>query len=119
MLSKDDLSNDTLKHHDFLVDMYEDDYYPKHLVAKIEQILLQMCVQIETNKPATIDELCQYTHPAVEQINELQDEFYENDSELETVARESMGGDFDVIAQAYGFELTGDDLEEIIAPRDW
>ena len=119
VLNKDALNNQTLKNHNFLADMYEDDYYPNHLVAKIEQILLNMCLQIEQNQPKTIAEFCQYSHPAVEKINELQDEFDEHDSELETVARECMGENFDYIATAYGFELTGDDLEEIIAPRDW
>lgn len=119
MLSKDILNNQALKSHDFLAEMYEDEYYPNHLVAQIEQILLEMCIQIEANKPTTIEELCQYTHPAVEKINDLQEVFDEHGSELETVARECMGEAFDFIATAYGFELTGDDLEAIIAPRDW
>ncbi|WP_066802172.1 DUF5713 family protein [Moraxella oblonga] len=119
MLDKQNLTNETIKAHDFLADMYQDDYYPSHLVAKIEQILLQLCVDIETHKPTSVAEFCKYSHPAVEKINDLEDEFDEHDSELETVARECMGENFAIIAQAYGLTLTGDDLEEIIAPREW
>lgn len=120
MRAKENLTNPTLQRHEFLADMYQDDYYPTHLVAKIEQILLAMCEQIEANPPTTIEEFCTYSHPAVEAINELEDEFDEHNSELETVARECMGGDFATIARAYGFEnLTGDELEHIIAPREW
>jgi hypothetical protein len=43
--------------------------------------------------------------------------FYENDSEIETVARDCIGMDFEFIANAYGFENV--DVEELIATRDW
>lgn len=119
MLNKENLTNPTLQRHEFLALMYQDDYYPKHLVAKIEQILLAMCVQIETNKPTTVAQFCVYSHPAVEQINDLQDEFDEHNSELETVARDCLGEEFSAIATAYGMTLTGADHEKIIVPRDW
>jgi hypothetical protein len=47
----------------------------------------------------------------------LQEEFYENDSEIETNARECIGADFDFVAKSYGFEDA--DMEELIATRDW
>jgi len=46
----------------------------------------------------------------------LQEEFYENDSEIETAARECIAMDFEFIAKSYGFEA---DSEELIATRDW
>jgi len=47
----------------------------------------------------------------------LAGEFEDAGSEIETVARECIGDDFDCIARAYGF---GDvDTEELIATRDW
>jgi hypothetical protein len=47
----------------------------------------------------------------------LAGEFEDAGSEIETVARECIGDDFDFIARAYGF---GDvDTEELIATRDW
>ena len=56
------------------------------------------------------------THAATEEFNALAEEFEENDSELETAAREAIAEDFEWIAKAYGFDA---DIEELIAPRDW
>jgi hypothetical protein len=70
-----------------------------------------------TKNPKSDDELFTITHPAVELINHLEEEFEENDSELETEAREVMGADFDFIAKTYGFQDV--DIEDVIAPRDW
>ena len=53
---------------------------------------------------------------ATEEFNQLAEEFGENDSEIETAAREAIAEDFGVIAKAYGFDA---DVEELIAPRDW
>lgn len=52
-----------------------------------------------------------------DQFNELAEEFYEEDSEIEIVARECIAEDFGVIADEYGFEDA--DIEELIATRDW
>ncbi|MFN3075152.1 DUF5713 family protein [Acinetobacter sp. TY2] len=54
---------------------------------------------------------------ATEHINVLQDAFDEAESEIETVARESIGSDIYFIAQSYGF--VDADQEELISPRDW
>ena len=42
-MSKTELSNPEMSKYDFLVGMYEDDYFPKHLVQKGETILIQLC----------------------------------------------------------------------------
>ena len=54
------------------------------------------------------------THAATEEFNALAEEFEENDSELETAAREAIAEDFEWIAKAYGVDA---DIEELIAPR--
>ena len=72
--------------------------------------------KIETEKPKDVPALLKLTHAATERFNDLQDDFLENDSEMETVAREVIGEDFDRIVKAYGFEV---DLEDVIAPREW
>jgi hypothetical protein len=46
----------------------------------------------------------------------LADEFIENDSDIETVARDAIGGDFAFIVKAYGFDI---DSEKVIATRNW
>ncbi|WP_265736129.1 DUF5713 family protein [Acinetobacter sp. WCHA45] len=57
------------------------------------------------------------THATTEQFNELQEEFWKKESEIETAAREAITHNFDVIAGAYGF--TDADIEELITTRDW
>ncbi len=111
------IKNENISTHAFLKDMYEDGYFPNHLVDKIKDILIQVCEMIEAQNPKTDEELFSITHKAVEQINELEEEFEENDSELETAAREAMGADFDFIVKTYGFNEV--DIEDVIAPREW
>lgn len=82
------LDNPNLADYPFLAGMYDDDYFPKPQVD-LKAILLELCVQIETDKPATPDALLKLTHAATERINDLQEDFEEHDSEIETVARES------------------------------
>jgi hypothetical protein len=49
-------------------------------------------------------------------INELQEEFEENDSEIETGARESIGETVDQIIKFFEIDI---DIEEAIRERDW
>jgi hypothetical protein len=56
-------------------------------------------------------------HAATERFNDLQQEFEEQGSEIETAARECIAADFEAIAKAYGFEDA--DVEELIALREW
>jgi len=111
------VQNVKIQAHDFLRDMYNDDYFPGFLVDKIKAILIELCEEIEKKNPQSPDDLLVLTHAATEKINALEDEFSENDSELETAAREAMGADFEYIVKAYGF--TDVDIEDVIAPREW
>ncbi|MEH6419071.1 DUF5713 family protein [Pseudomonas sp. CGJS7] len=110
------IANEQLKTYAFLREMQNDAYFPPHLVAKGQQILIGLCEAIEDQRPADLDALYRLTHAATDRFNDLAEEFYEHDSEIETAARESIGGDFALIAQAYGFQA---DIEELIATRDW
>jgi Family of unknown function (DUF5713) len=112
-----DLSTETIRQYSFLKEMYEDDYFPNNLVDKGRKILIDLCWQIEQKKPNSLSDLYELTHAATNQFNDLQEEFEENDSEIETGARECIAMDFDFIAKAYGFEEA--DIEELIATRDW
>jgi hypothetical protein len=111
------VSNSAIAQRQWLARMYRDDYFPPHLVDKIKNILLGVCERIEAEVPQSEPELLIITHAAVEEINTLQEEFEEHDSDLETEARESMGEDFLFIVRSYGFEKV--DIEDVIAPRDW
>ena len=112
-----ELRNPEMADHSFLHEMYSDDYFPNHLVKKGEQILRDLCAQLETDPPRSLESLYELTHAATEKFNDLDEDFNEADSEIETVARECIAGDFATIAEAYGYE--GYDIEELIATRDW
>ncbi|MEV4562135.1 DUF5713 family protein [Nonomuraea sp. NPDC049419] len=103
--------------HAFFKGMYEDGYYPDHVVDKGRQILLRLCERIEDERPADLAALYVLTHAATEEFNELEAEFDAAGSEIETVAREVIAEDFWFVASAYGFEDA--DAEELIATREW
>lgn len=117
MLKQTDLTNEQVKNYPFLREMYEDEYYPNNLVDKGKDILTNLCAHIEQKPLKNLEELYTLTHAATDKFNNLQEEFDENDSEIETVARECIGADFKFIATSYGFKDA--DIEELIATRDW
>ena len=53
---------------------------------------------------------------AVEGINDLQAEFDENDSEIETVARDTIGETVAYILEWFDINI---DIEDAIGARDW
>lgn len=110
------IANEQLQTYGFLDEMQRDRYFPPHLVQKGQQILIRLCETIEAQRPASLEALYALTHAATDEFNALAGEFEDNDSEIETAARENIGADFRVIAAAYGFQA---DSEELIATRDW
>ena len=116
MIKQTELTNVKLKDYEFLDCMYRDSYFPKFLVDKCKNILMNMCGTIETEKPENLDELYKITQSATDKLNDLEDEFFENNSEIETGARECLGANFAYISEAYGFDA---DVEELIATRNW
>jgi hypothetical protein len=109
------IQNEKVREHPFLQAMLADDYFPKHLVGKGQDILRQLAERIEREAP---DGKAVYalTQATTQTFNELQDEFFEAGSEIETAAREAIGGDVEFILKAYGYDV---DIEEAIANRDW
>ena len=112
-----EITHEKIKTYSFLQDMYDDSYFPDFLVDKGKIILLNLCRKIEKKKPDSLKKLYRLTHSATKKFNKLNDEFYDNDSEIETAARECIAEDFEFIATAYGFEDA--DIEELIENRDW
>jgi hypothetical protein len=111
-----EVTNSKIKEFKILDCMYQDSYFPEFLVDKCKAVLLQLCYNIEKTKPTNLEGLYMLTHAATEKINDLENEFHENDSEIETGARECLAENFEFIANAYGFEA---DIEELIEPREW
>jgi len=110
------IKNKMIAPESFLKEMYSDSYFPDFLVDKCKNILVRMCETIELHDPENLEELYSITHASTEEVNKLEEEFEENDSEIETAARDCLGTEFYNIAIAYGFEA---DMEELIATRDW
>ncbi|CCN72760.1 DUF5713 family protein [Vibrio nigripulchritudo] len=110
------LKNEALKEYEFLKGMYRDQYYPNFLVDKGKDILINLCTNIESQSPKTKEEVLKLTHQATDKFNDLQEAFWQHDSEIETVAREYIAEDFISILKAYGFEI---DIEDAISTRDW
>jgi len=110
------LTNEKAKAYPFLKDMYEDGYFPNFLVDKGKNILINFCLKIEKEQPKTLEALYKLSHQSTNEFNELEEEFEENDSEIETVARDCIAVDFENLAKIYGFDA---DIEDLTATRDW
>lgn len=110
------VANKAVLSHPFLKDMFRDSYFPNVLVEKGKQILLRLCERIEAEKPVGAEAVYVLTHEATERFNELAEEFYEHDSEIETAAREAIAADVAFILAVYALDV---DLEEAISNRDW
>lgn len=64
----------------------------------------------------TIEEIQEKLDEMTIAINELQNEFYQNNSEIETVARDSIGETVEEILQYFELDI---DTEEAIREREW
>ena len=72
------LGNAIMNNYAFLLEMYEDSYFPEELVRKGEDILRELCLQIEQQKPQNLEQLYRLAHAATERFNDLQQEFEEH-----------------------------------------
>ena len=98
-----------------LDEMYRDDYYPDSLVDKVKDELQKVIDLLESGETDT--EAVQETlDEAVSGINDLQEEFDEHDSEIETVARECIAANVAYILEWFNIPI---DTEEAIRERDW
>lgn len=112
MMRRVPITDAVLREHTFLRDMVDDDYFPRPLVAAGQAILRELCEAIERARPEGRDGVYALTHAATERFNELAGEY----EEIETVAREAIAADVDLILTRYGLDY---DLEAAIANREW
>lgn len=101
----------------FLRVLYADWYFPDHVVDRGKEILLRLCERIEAGQPTDLTALYALIHTATKEFHYLGREFEAAGSEMETVAREQIGGDFSFIASVHGFAYA--DVEELTATRGW
>ncbi|MGE7946777.1 DUF5713 family protein [Lysinibacillus sp. NPDC093688] len=99
----------------YLEDMYEDSFFPSFLVDKLKSHIVNVVHFIEENT-YTIEEIQEKLDEMTIAINELQNEFYENDSEIETVARDSIALTVEKVLQYFEIDI---DIEEALRERDW
>ncbi|MFB6838918.1 DUF5713 family protein [Streptomyces sp. NPDC056361] len=111
------ITNQQVAGHAFLRQMYDDSYFPDHVVDQGKAILLGLCERIEAERPSDLESLYALTQAATEEFNLLDSEFVVAGSEIETVAREWICDEFCFVASAYGFAEA--DAEELTAGRDW
>ena len=102
-------------HYKLLDEMYHDDYYPTFLVDKVKTELQKVITLLESGETNTTI-IQEKLDEVVCAINDLQDEFYENNSEIETVARDCIGETVAYILDWFGIPI---DTEEAIRERDW
>ena len=98
-----------------LYEMYDDEYFPDFLVDKIKAELDKVEAVLAGGEKDTAI-IQQHFDTMTRAINDLENEFEENDSELETVARESIGEAVDYLLQKYRIDIT---VEEAIREREW
>lgn len=103
------------ENYELLADMYQDGYFPNFLVDKVKDLLQNVIAYLETGEQ-DIEKIQKQFDEMTLAINDLQEEFEENDSELETGARDSIGETVEYILKWFQIDL---DVEDAIQERDW
>ena len=85
------------------------------MVDKISALLSKVIALLE-NDETDLKVIQSALDEAVEGINDLQAEFDENDSEIETVARDTIGETVAYILEWFDINI---DIEDAIGARDW
>ncbi len=95
--------------------MYRDGYFPNFLVDKIRIELEKVIAFLETGVSDT-KQIQEKFDAMTTAINDLQEEFEENDSEIETAARDCIAVDVMEILKWFAIDL---DVDDAIGLRDW
>jgi len=101
--------------YEFLKEMYNDGYFPDFLVDKIKAELEKVVAFLETGV-TDIEQIQEKFDAMTLAINDLQEEFEENDSEIETAARDSIAEDVTEILKWFEIDI---DVEDALGEREW
>lgn len=101
--------------YEFLKGMYSDGYFPDFLVDKIKTELEKVVVFLETGI-TDVEQIQEKFDAMTIAINDLQEEFEENDSEIETAARDCIATDVIEILNWFEIDI---DVEDALGERDW
>ncbi len=91
------------------------DIFPNFLVDKIKLLIQNVIDFLETGEQ-DLDKIQKEFDKMTVAINDLEEEFEENDSEIETVARDSICITVRYILEWFGIDI---DVEDAIGERDW
>ncbi len=100
---------------EYLYDMYEDEYFPNFLVDKLKTLMVELTTYLEP-EDKTVEQIQTKLDEIILKTNNLEQEFENNDSELETVARESIAETVDGILTYFDIPI---DIETAIRKREW
>ena len=103
------------ENYQLLADMYQDGYFPNFLVDKVKDLVQNVISYLETGEQ-DLEKIQDQFDEMTLAINDLQEEFEENDSEIETAARDSIGETVEYILKWFQIDL---DVEDAIQERDW
>ncbi|MBR5486904.1 MAG: hypothetical protein IKV70_02900 [Phascolarctobacterium sp.] len=99
-----------------LQNMFEDTYYPQFLVEKIKWQFIHLIEFLEGTDVKDLsliqDKLDEFTIF----INNLQQEFWDQDSEIETVASESIANTLEYILNWFKVDVG---IEDALREREW
>lgn len=98
-----------------LQEMYRDGYFPDFLVDKVKHEIEIVITYLETGM-TDVSKIQEVLDAMTEAINALQDDFEEHDSEIETVARESIAMSVEYVLNWFQIDI---DIEDAIGLRDW
>jgi type I site-specific restriction endonuclease len=101
--------------YELLDSMYRDGYFPDFLVDKVKELMENVIGFLETGERDSEEIQSKFDEMTLA-INDLQEEFEENESELETVARESIAETVEYILEWFNIDI---DVEDAIGERDW
>lgn len=98
-----------------LEEMARDGYFPGFLVEKVENLITPIITMLEGGE--TDDDVIQARLDEMTMaINDLQEEFEENDSEIETVARDSIAATIGFVLDYFDIDI---DVETALREREW
>jgi hypothetical protein len=100
---------------EYIPEMSNDDYYPPFLVDKLKGVFKETVGQLEKGNLSNSD-IQELFDKMIVKTNVLQEEFEENDSEFDTVARESIGMTIDKVLRYFEISMN---IEEALRERDW
>jgi len=95
--------------------MVNDGYFPDFLVEKVKALMIPVIRLLEAGE-TDVDVIQGKLDEMTLSINDLQEEFEENDSELETAARDSIAETIEYILNWFDIPI---DSETALGERDW